>query len=200
MLAISASALQQQRQFYSEPALRRTQQHDGDSNSAMQQQRQLLLCACAAAVTQRRQQNDGDIDCNSMHLGSDSAPCDQRLGSSSAACTSAATRRHAISTLATAQLFSSMHLCSDSATRDQRGWAFCQCLRCSLRCSCHTSTAAERRRYQLQQHAPRQRLGAMRSAPGQQLSCSAVCTSAATRRHANSAAGLSGRPGLSNED
>jgi hypothetical protein len=84
MLAISASALQQQRQFYSEPALRRTQQHDGDSNSAMQQQRQLLLCACAAAVTQRRQQNDGDIDCNSMHLGSDSAPCDQRLGSSSA--------------------------------------------------------------------------------------------------------------------
>jgi hypothetical protein len=108
-----------------------------------------------------------------MHLGSDSATCDQHLGNSSAvqqhaplqrlgdtrsarlgflpmpalqlalqlshidgsrttaistaaACTSAATRRHAISAWAAAQLFSSMHLGSDSASREQRGWAFWQ--------------------------------------------------------------------------
>ena len=47
-----------------------------------------------------------------------SAPWQQL--SSSAACTSAATRRHAIGVLAAAQLFSSMYLGSDSATCDQR--------------------------------------------------------------------------------
>jgi hypothetical protein len=129
--------------------------------------------------------------CSSVHLGSSLATCDQRLGSSSAlqqraprqqlgdmrsaprqqlsssaACTSAAVWRHAISASAAAQLFSSVHLGSSLATCDPR---------------LGSSSA-------LQQRAPRQHFSDMRHALSG--STSATCDMrfpAALQRHATCA-------------
>jgi hypothetical protein len=51
----------------------------------------------------------------------------------------------------------------------------------------HASSSSLLAAAQMQQRAPRQQLGDMRSAPRQQLSSSAACTSAALQRHATCA-------------